>query len=395
MTRDPVAGGNAVKYTLALAPVFQFMAFLQGTATPIKSFYFHTLSTIGAVCLYLALMLAGNSDDTVAMAVQDAILSKEPYQRQWPYVLATIAVAVFTVFKTFPLLYQSFRSEISYVVWSLMYFVLVGNPTPPAPPQPLSQVYKVGAPKQVTMQPYSESHPYQVAANMAVPAIAGGLPETAAVNAGSLVQLVTKLFGVIAKLDRFFPQANVDTPLEYKVRLGVTEDGQERYPSNLFSLPILNFPAMGKTLQYAPQPAVDSFKDGQYLAYLAQYGIGNTFLKRAKETTTYPFFELVTSDSNHHGKHGHENDTPGLVIDFRHLEEYEEKEDYEPYGGIAYFVVNKNKNLELKWVVAPRTEYKTAVQKKAAVFRRAEAMIVSSLYFSVVAGKHLAEIHMT
>ena len=228
---------------------------------------------------------------------------------------------------------------------------------------------------------------------MAVPAISDGLPQTALENAGSLVQRVTKLFGLIAKLDRFLPQANIETPLQYKVRLGVTEDGQQRYPSNLFSLPLFDFPAMGKTLQYAPQPAVDSFKDGQYLAYLAQYGIGNTFLQRAKETTSFPFFELVTNDNN--GIFNHGNDEIGLVIDFRHLEQYEEKNDYEPYGGIAYFGVNGSKNLKLKWVVAPRTEYKTLVQKKSAIFRRAEAMVVSSLYFSVVAGKHLAGIHMT
>ena len=158
------------------------------------------------------------------------------------------------------------------------------------PPKSLGQVYKTEAPKTVTLQPYSESHPYQVAANMAVPAITNGLPQTTLENAGALIQKVTKLFGLIAKLDRFLPQANIETPLKYKVRLGVAEDGQKWYPSDVFSFPIFQFPTMGKKLQYAPQPAVDSFKEGQYLAYLCQFGIGNTFLKRATETASYPFF---------------------------------------------------------------------------------------------------------
>ena len=152
----------------------------------------------------------------------------------------------------------------------------------------------------------------------------------------------------------------------------------------LFNLPFFDFPVMGKNLQKSPQPAVESFKEGQILAYLCQYGIGNTFLQCAVETDSYPFFELAEADG----------ESVGFVVDFRHLEAYEVKADYEPYGGVAFFDL-ANKSLRLKWLITPRTQFKTALDKKGGTFRRAEAMILSTLYFAVVAGKHLAEIHMT
>ena len=92
---------------------------------------------------------------------------------------------------------------------------------------------------------------------------------------------------------------------------------------------------------------------------------------------------------------GSNGSAPGFVLDFRKLEAFENKDDYEPYGGVAYFELGQNKCLKLKWVIAPRAMVKILVDKKSGLFRRAEAMILSSLYFSVVAGKHLAEIHMT
>lgn len=145
---------------------------------------------------------------------------------------------------------------------------------------------------------------------------------------------------------------------------------------------------MGKKLQRAPQPAVDSFKEGQMLSYLCQWGIGNTFLKLADETDSYPYYKLRDEP-------GSNGSTAGFVLDFRQLEEFENKDDYEPYGGVAFFALGENKCLHLKWVIAPRARIKISVDKKSGTFRRAEAMILSSLYFSVVAGKHLAEIHMT
>ena len=110
-------------------------------------------------------------------------------------------------------------------------------------------------------------------------------------------------------------------------------------------------------------------------------------MKQAVETSTYPFFALVPCD----------RDVPhySLVIDFRNLEQYEVKEDYEPYGGVAFFSINEERNLQLRWVIAPREKQKIMVDEDDMTFRRAEAMIVSTLSFKVVAEKHLLELHMS
>ena len=224
------------------------------------------------------------------------------------------------------------------------------------------------------------------------------LPYTVEVNAGSLVQKIVGLFKVISRLDYFIPQAKATAPLANKPRLTITDDGQDKYPSGLFHIGLMkDFPDVGKSLQRCPEPAIDAFKEGPHLiAWLSQYGIGNVFLKKAVQTKVYPFYELVEIDEL--GASTPPRPTTcddGLVLDFRDLEEYEYKEDYEPYGGIAFCTVDESKNLKLAWLVTPRSTRQILPQEKTQAFRRAESMIVSSLYFSVIAGKHLSNIHMT
>lgn len=226
------------------------------------------------------------------------------------------------------------------------------------------------------------------------------LPQTVEVNAGPLVQTVTGLFKVISRLDYFLPQANVNDSIAYKPRMSITDDGQDKYPRGLFHIGLLpQFPGIGKTLQRCPEPVINAFKDGNLIPWLCQYGIGNTYLQKAVQIDVYPFFRVVDAeavlDTNSAGATVTE-DTSGFVIDFRHLEAYEYKKDYEPYGGIAFLEVNKKQNLSLTWLVTPRTTTKILGNKHMnQAFRRAESMITASLYFSVIAGKHLAHIHMT
>jgi hypothetical protein len=51
-----------------------------------------------------------------------------------------------------PKVYQNFRSEMSYYVWSLVSYVLVGNPSQPMPYR-LGAIYKTKTPKRITLQP--------------------------------------------------------------------------------------------------------------------------------------------------------------------------------------------------------------------------------------------------
>jgi hypothetical protein len=213
------------------------------------------------------------------------------------------------------------------------------------------------------------------------------LPQTVAIYS-QLRNLVTKSFDVMTTLDLIFPQTIVSTPLHAKERLKVWETGHRYYPSSLFSS-APQFPVMGRTLQDAPAPMVDAYKQGDILPYLCQYGLGNRYLKRAIPKDEYPYFDSESPA----GKAG-----VFMVLDFRYLEHYENKEDYEPYGGVAFFRIESTSDgnkLKLVWVIEPRTIIKTRASLNNGTYRRVESMIVASLYFAVIAGKHLAELHMS
>lgn len=197
-------------------------------------------------------------------------------------------------------------------------------------------------------------------------------------------------FRLLCWLDYHFPQADPLAPLKHKVRMRPWDDGTRFYPSLLFNLSP-SFPNEAKNLPQTPQPMIDAFKEGSLLAYLCQYGVGNTCLRRAKEILTYPFFERVDWDADR-------GTDEGVVLDLRYLEPYETKPDYEPYGGVAFFefeLMNGVYQLVVKWFITPRTKRKTVFNKYCGDFRRAEEMIVSSLYFETAVGKHLGELHMT
>ena len=128
----------------------------------------------------------------------------------------------------------------------------------------------------------------------------------------------------------------------------------------------------GPGFQPTPDLAVDAYKEGQLLAYLVEYGIAGSFIKsikRGKKT----LFEL----------------------DFTFLEKYETKPDYETYGGKAFLKISgEQKCFEVVSVCGPGSETEIPVNPDDSSFRNAEDIILASLYFYVVSGKHLVEIHM-
>jgi hypothetical protein len=140
------------------------------------------------------------------------------------------------------------------------------------------------------------------------------------------VQLTAGLFKVISRFDYFIPQADVNKSIKNKPRLSIASNGQTSYPSGLSNIGLLEgFPEMGKNLQRCPQPAFDAFRDGETLAWLCQYNIGNPFLKTADETSEYPFFRLVNvgtaNDVNldPDKSRGVEEKKSGFVLDFRYM----------------------------------------------------------------------------
>ena len=84
-----------------------------------------------------------------------------------------------------------------------------------------------------------------------------------------------------------------------------------------------------------------------------------------------------------------------MTLDLRFLEVYETRPDYERYGGQAFFHIDvAAKCLVLDSVIGPESRIELVADPHDASFRRAEAMIIASLYYYTISTKHLVEIHM-
>jgi hypothetical protein len=362
----PPVGGYAVMFMLMGQAVLQAIALIIGTDTPLKSTGFHVVSTIGGILAFGAIMGATAINPDFSSQVAPAIARGSLLM--WGFVISCIAGLIITL-KTNPMTYNTLRSAASNAIWSVQYFLLISAKRFPNPLN-LSEVYKDGPPPPSKLKPYYQQHPEFLPEFLSIPAVERIEGNVTAF--GDQVVKVKKAFKVIALMDHFFPQANVNTPLKDKPRMNRWSNGFDVYPQ-LFLKTIFGYSLPIPELKKTPQPALDAYKDGQLLAYLGEFGIANPFLKPAAD----------------HGD-------GVLVMDFRFLEKYETKADYESYGGMAYFRVNSaTEKLELISVVAPHSNEEVAANPMDSTFRHAESMVVASMYFQVISGKHLADIHMT
>ncbi|MFK7796816.1 MAG: hypothetical protein AB8E82_05125 [Aureispira sp.] len=358
---------------LILQGVTQGTAFVIGTSTPLKSTGFHVLSTLSGALLFFALEEALKVD--AALVAKLTINWADHVLLKWGLVVACLAGIVFAM-RVAPKTYNVLRSKISNTIWSLQYFLLISAKRFPNPKN-LTELYGntdqgqgVGkGPEPSTLAPYYQNHPEFLPQALAIPSVTKLEGNVTAF--GDLVKKAKNGFKIIALLDHFLPQANVNIPLKDKVRMNVWSDGSDIYP-NIYTKTLFDLSLPVPKFKVTPPPVIDAYKKGQLFAYLAEFGVANPFLKKAAD------------------KPGH------LVIDFRFLEKYDTKADYESYGGKAYFKVNsKTKRLELTSVVAPHTDEEVLPNPMNATFRHAESMVIASMYYQVISGKHLADIHMT
>jgi hypothetical protein len=350
---------------LLLQSLVQGYSFNLGTNTPKTSTIFHLLGVLSGALLYLALVEALSFNPNIgaskAIDISSNVLLK------WGVILACIYGVIFTM-RRVPRTYNVLRSIISNWIWSFQYFILISAKRFPNPKN-LSELYMGETPDSLRLIPYYQHHPDFLPESLSIPSVARLEKNVTAF--GDLVKKAKGAFKLIALLDHFTPQANVNIPLKDKPRMRVWSDGSDIYPKIYtrkifgFSLPIPNF-------KITPPPAIEAYKKGQLLAYLAESGIANPFLKKAPDRPGY------------------------LMMDFRHLENYETKPDYESYGGVAYFRVNSEKKcLELTSVIGPKDNKEILPNPMDASYRHAESMVTASMYFMVISGKHLAHIHMT
>ena len=357
---------DGVALGLIVGSIAQIAALKIGTATPWASTGFHTLSTFAGVVLFVALQKATQVDSDFSNQV--AIAFPLDSLLLWAFVATCIAGMVTTA-KIFPQSYNNLRSIVSNGIWSVVYFFLVSQDRFPKPFN-LSQVYKNGAPPRTELKPYYQQHPEFLPERLSIPAMEKLEGNVTIFKA--LTNQVKAAFSMIALLDHFFPQARHDVPLKDKPRMPVWSSGQEYWPT-LFTKTIFGRGIPGKTLQPTPEPAIQAYLEGQLLGYLCESGVGSPLLKPCD------------------GPSG-----ATCMVNFRFLEKYATKPDYEPYGGIAYFRVNsQQQRLELISVVAPHDTIEIPANPHDPTFRHAESLILASLYYQVISGKHLAEIHMT
>ena len=361
-------GGELVSQLLIGQAALQLTSLLIGTATPYKSTAFHVISSVSGVLLFMAIMTTTAADP--AFSTDVAIQLPEGSLILGGFITSCIAglIAMATVF---PKTYGAYRSQISQLIWSILYFFLVSAKRFPKPIN-LSKVYDNNPPEQTKLKPYYQVHPLNLLQSLSIPA-AEKLERNVTVFK-KLVNKIKTIFDFVALLDHFFPQAKVEIPLKDKPRMEIWSDGEQYWPK-LFTKKILGLtiPGDGGHMEKTPEPVLDAYKEGQLLAYLTEFGVAAPFAKAAEDRG------------------------PGvLVSDFTFLESYETKADYESYGGKAYFKVNGDtERLELLSVVAPHSHQEIPANPNDGTFRHAESLVLASMYYQVISGKHLAEIHMT
>lgn len=366
LTNYSSIGSSLVPLLLIGQAVLQTIAFFISAQTPLKSTGFHVTSTTSGALLFAAIYVLTTNTHGFADSVTIDFAGNSLLLLGF---VVTCLAGIFVTCRCFPRCYNNWRTSFSNRVWSVIYFALVSAKRFPKPYN-LSKVYANTKPQATKLRPYYVQHPEFLPIGLNIPSV-----ENIEGNVNIFHQLVTrarKIFSVIAIFDHFLPQSNIKTPIDQKPRMEVWSDGTNYWPS-LFTKTIFGYSIPGKKLAKAPETAVKTYKEGQLLAYLAESGVASPLLQEAP--------------SSHPGM---------LMINFRHLEKYETKSDYQSYGGIAYFKINKTvRKLELVSVVAPHSNQEITADPDDFVFRQAEQLIIASMYFQIISGKHLSEIHMT
>jgi hypothetical protein len=367
-----VPGDKVVRIILTFNAIVLFSTVLVGAETPIKSFVFHVLGIATVVLLYLGYQNIGMAEPNYFAEIALPI--------PWLWLIVGVLAGHMLAFRMLPRTLGVLRSHVVNATWPLFYLIVAGGMRIPRPER-LSELYKGKEDqlKPLGVLPYSDGHPRNLTHPIDVPCLDEAL--TLKVHAfGPITMLVTFAFAAASVVNRIFPFANINVRLADKPRMEPWSDGSQYWPKWLkktIYLPMLGkfsieSGVQGPDFQRTPEKAIEAYLKGQLLAYLVECGIGGSFLRPE------------TQDGKTHFK-----------LDMSFLEQYETKPDYESYGGIATLEINdENKRLELISVRAPHTSKDIDVETGDATFRRAEELIIASLYYYVVSGKHLVEIHM-
>ncbi len=366
-TSSELDGGWQVRALLASAAIGLYATTLVGSENPTRSTWFHLIGSA-----VVALMFYGFKREFDAGEHNVAGLKLR--------LLAAVPLGAFLAFRISPSTWAVWRSWLAHATWPFFYLIIAGGLRIPRPDR-LSELYSGSEDKlrPLKLMPYYFAHPRNLTHPISVPCLDEAL--TLKVHAfGFLTQLVKFAFKVASVVGQYFPFADISVPISQKPRMEPWSDGSQYWPKWLLKriwLPRLGWFSIesgvrGPGMQSTPDKAIEAYHDGQLLAYLVEYGTAGVFLK--------PHVEMERTQ---------------FILDFRFLEVYETKPDYESYGGVAYFVIDdQDHSLRLTEVQAPGSDKKIPANPADPTFRHAEDMILASIYFYVVSGKHLVEIHM-
>lgn len=370
-TAPDLRGGMQGRVLLTIAAVGLYATIVIGSQTPRRSTIFHLVGTGVVVLLFLG--LEPEFADRAGAVHQVTT-------RVWLWLLAAVPAGAWFAFRLFPGAWAVLRSLLANSIWPLFYLIIAGGARLDRPRR-LSEVYAghEGELRPLPLLPYYLAHPRNLTHPVGVPCLDEAL--TVKVHSfGFVAELVKFVFGLASAVNRFFPFANIDVPLAQKPRMEPWSDGTEYWPSWLLKklyIPRLGWfqieaGVKGPGFQPTPSTAIDAYRKGQLLAFLVEYGIAGSFIEPVKRAGRDAF-----------------------ELDLSFLEKYETKPDYEPYGGKAYFEIDAgNQCLKLTHVRAPHSDVELEADPGDPRFRRAEDLVLASVYFYVVSGKHLVEIHM-
>ncbi|MEZ6091840.1 MAG: hypothetical protein R3C05_28315 [Pirellulaceae bacterium] len=365
---DGINGGWSVRLLLAVASIGLYSTTIIGSQTPLRSTIFHVVATVVVMLLILGLRAEFDT------ALHGGIFGIGPR------LLISLPIGAGLAFYLLPRTWAVFRSMLSGLTWPFFYLFIAGGMRI-SRPERLGELYK-GREDQLRplrLLPYYIAHPRNLTHPVSVPCLDEAL--TLKVHSlGFLARLVKFAFGAASLVNKVFPIANIDVPLSQKPRMDPWSDGSQYWPRQFLKriyIPRLGWFSIesgvrGPGFQPTPQASIDAYQRGQLLAFLVEFGIAGTFVE-----------PVIRSDK------------AALMMDLTFLEKYETKSDYEAYGGAAFFEIDdENRCLKLTHVRAPLAEKELAVDPTDAIFRHAEDMILATVYFLVVSGKHLVEIHM-
>ena len=369
-TAPDLRGGTRGRVLLTLAAVGLYSTIIIGSQTPRRSTIFHIVGTVGVVLLFLGFQAE----------FADASAGHQVTTRVWLWLFVAVPAGAWLAFRLYSGTWAILRSLLANAIWPLFYLIIAGGARLDRPRR-LSEVYagREEELRPLPLLPYYLAHPRNLTHPVSVPCLDDAL--TVKVHSfGFVADLVKLVFGLASAVNRFFPFANLDVPLAQKPRMEPWSDGTEYWPRWLVKriyIPRLGWfqieaGVKGPGFQPTPITAIDAYRKGQLLAFLVEYGIAGSFIEPVKRA----------------GKDAFE-------LDLSFLEKYETKPDYEPYGGRAYFEIDaENKCLRLTHVRAPHSDVELEADPGDPRFRHAEDLVLASVYFYVVSGKHLTEIHM-